>query len=179
MISLQNIIFLIPWLVGALEHFWHFPINIGLLIIPIDEVIFFRGVFPQPPTRWAYPTTNHQPNQPITSPWSKNTRAVPSWATTPPWWRAPNGGALGRHAVVPRLSHEVWGFRTSKKWKLPGKIWNSVGHGSFAELKSGISVGVRWKWGILLMDFEGKQPGSHLGIRMFMFIHWALQCYMQ
>ena len=35
---------------GGLEHVWHFPINIGLLIIPIDEVIFFRGV-----------AKNHQP----------------------------------------------------------------------------------------------------------------------
>ena len=37
-------------LVGGLEHQFYFPINIGLLIIPIDELIFFRGVA-QPPTR--------------------------------------------------------------------------------------------------------------------------------
>ena len=30
-------------LVGGLEHFY-FPINIGNVIIPIDELIFFRGV---------------------------------------------------------------------------------------------------------------------------------------
>ena len=36
------------------EHFWHFPINIGNVIIPIDEVIFFRGVA-QPPTRCYTP----------------------------------------------------------------------------------------------------------------------------
>ena len=36
-------------LVGGLEHQFYFPINIGNLIIPIDEVIFFRGVA-QPPT---------------------------------------------------------------------------------------------------------------------------------
>ena len=35
------------WWFGC--HFWHFPRNIGLLIIPIDELIFFRGVA-QPPT---------------------------------------------------------------------------------------------------------------------------------
>ena len=37
-------------LVGGLEHQFYFPINIGFLIIPIDELIFFRGVA-QPPTR--------------------------------------------------------------------------------------------------------------------------------
>ena len=36
-------------LVGGLEHQFYFPINIGFLIIPIDELIFFRGVA-QPPT---------------------------------------------------------------------------------------------------------------------------------
>ena len=30
------------WWFGC--HFWNFPINIGFLIIPIDEIIFFRGV---------------------------------------------------------------------------------------------------------------------------------------
>ena len=35
----------IIWLVVWLPSIWHFPINIGLgIIIPIDEVIFFRGV---------------------------------------------------------------------------------------------------------------------------------------
>ena len=37
-------------LVCGLVGIFYFPINIGFLIIPIDEVIFFRGVFPQPPT---------------------------------------------------------------------------------------------------------------------------------
>ena len=41
------------WLVGGLEHQFYFPISIGLLIIPIDELIFFRGVA-QPPTRWKW-----------------------------------------------------------------------------------------------------------------------------
>ena len=31
-------------LLGGLEHQLYFPINIGNLIIPIDELIFFRGV---------------------------------------------------------------------------------------------------------------------------------------
>ena len=35
------------WWFGC--HFWNFPINIGNFIIPIDELIFFRGVA-QPPT---------------------------------------------------------------------------------------------------------------------------------
>ena len=35
------------WWFGC--HFWHVPINIGVLIIPIDELIFFRGVA-KPPT---------------------------------------------------------------------------------------------------------------------------------
>ena len=39
-------------LVVWLPSIWHFPINIGFLIIPIDEVIFFRGV-----------AKNHQPVQ--------------------------------------------------------------------------------------------------------------------
>ena len=34
---------------GGLVAIFYFPINIGLLIIPIDELIFFRGVA-QPPT---------------------------------------------------------------------------------------------------------------------------------
>ena len=37
-------------LVGGLEHEFYFPINIGNVIIPIDELIFFRGV-----------AKNHQP----------------------------------------------------------------------------------------------------------------------
>ena len=39
-------------LVGGdwLPSIFNFPINIGLLIIPTDELIFFRGVA-QPPTR--------------------------------------------------------------------------------------------------------------------------------
>ena len=36
-------------LVGGLEHQFYFPKNIGFLIIPIDELMFFRGVA-QPPT---------------------------------------------------------------------------------------------------------------------------------
>ena len=37
-------------LVGGLVAICYFPIYKGNLIIPIDEVIFFRGVQPQPPT---------------------------------------------------------------------------------------------------------------------------------
>ena len=36
-------------LVGGLEHQFYFPIQLGM-IIPIDELTFFRGVA-QPPTR--------------------------------------------------------------------------------------------------------------------------------
>ena len=39
----------IGWLVVWLPSIWHFPRNIGNFIIPIDELIFFRGVA-QPPT---------------------------------------------------------------------------------------------------------------------------------
>ena len=39
----------LPYLVGGLEHQFYFPINIGLLIIPIDSY-FSEGFFP-----------NHQP----------------------------------------------------------------------------------------------------------------------
>ena len=42
-----------PILVGGLVAIFYFPINIGCLIIPIDELIFFRGVT-QPPTRIRY-----------------------------------------------------------------------------------------------------------------------------
>ena len=38
-------------LVGGLVAIFYFQIYIGLLIIPIDELIFFRGVA-QPPTSW-------------------------------------------------------------------------------------------------------------------------------
>jgi hypothetical protein len=38
-------------LVGALEHEWIIlPITIGNVILPTDEVIFFRGVGLKPPT---------------------------------------------------------------------------------------------------------------------------------
>ena len=37
-------------LVGGLVAIFYFPMTIGNVIIPIDELIFFRGVFPQPPT---------------------------------------------------------------------------------------------------------------------------------
>ena len=42
------------WLVGGewLPSILYFPINIGNVIIPIDEIIFFRGVA-QPPTRYG------------------------------------------------------------------------------------------------------------------------------
>ena len=36
------------WWFGG--HFWHFPILIGNVIIPIDELIFFRGVA-EPPAK--------------------------------------------------------------------------------------------------------------------------------
>ena len=42
----------IIFLVGGLVAIFYFPINIGFLIIPIDEVIFFRGVA-QPPTSFG------------------------------------------------------------------------------------------------------------------------------
>ena len=35
---------IILFLVGGLVAMFYFPINIGLLIIPIDELLFFRGV---------------------------------------------------------------------------------------------------------------------------------------
>ena len=41
----------LEWLVGGLEHQFYFPILIGFLIIPMDEVIFFRGVAKKTPTR--------------------------------------------------------------------------------------------------------------------------------
>ena len=44
------------WWFGS--HQFYFPRNIGLLIIPIDELIFFRGVA-QPPTRLD-PIQSHQ-----------------------------------------------------------------------------------------------------------------------
>ena len=39
------------WWFGC--HFWHFPIYKGNFIIPIDELIFFRGVA-QPPTSYCF-----------------------------------------------------------------------------------------------------------------------------
>ena len=43
----------IGYLVGGLEHQFCFPRNVGFLIIPIDELIFFRGVA-QPPTSYVH-----------------------------------------------------------------------------------------------------------------------------
>ena len=45
------------WWFGC--HFLNFPMNIGNLIIPTDELIFFRGVA-QPPTRLLLYTNNFQ-----------------------------------------------------------------------------------------------------------------------
>ena len=44
-------------LVGGLVAIFYFPRNIGFLIIPIDEIIFFRGVA-QPPTSQHLPKFN-------------------------------------------------------------------------------------------------------------------------
>ena len=41
------------WLVVWLPSIFYFPMTIGLLIIPTDELIFFRGVA-QPPTRYGF-----------------------------------------------------------------------------------------------------------------------------
>ena len=49
------------WRPQHISGWWfgcHFPINIGLLIIPIDELIFFRGVL-KPPTRVLVREENH------------------------------------------------------------------------------------------------------------------------
>ena len=47
MVFIQSIFML----VGGLEHFY-FPMTIGNFIIPMDELIFFRGVA-QPPTSYV------------------------------------------------------------------------------------------------------------------------------
>ena len=39
-----SLLFNLHMLVGGLVAIFYFPIYIGLLIIPIDELIFFRGV---------------------------------------------------------------------------------------------------------------------------------------
>jgi hypothetical protein len=39
---------ILDWLVGGLEHGFYFPFHIWDVILPIDELIFFRGVG-QPP----------------------------------------------------------------------------------------------------------------------------------
>ena len=56
------------WWFGC--HFLHFPINIGLLIIPIDELIFFRGV-----------AKNHQPESSHSCMW-RDFFYVPSPSST-------------------------------------------------------------------------------------------------
>ena len=48
----QHISTITGWWFGCC-HFWHFPRNIGNVIIPIDELIFFRGVA-QPPTSFCW-----------------------------------------------------------------------------------------------------------------------------
>jgi len=48
----HQILYMILWLVGGLEHdFYDFP-YIGNVIIPTDELIFFRGVG-IPPTSYG------------------------------------------------------------------------------------------------------------------------------
>ena len=50
-VNLENICITCIYLVGGLEQFLFFHI-LGIIIIPADELIFFRGVA-QPPTRYS------------------------------------------------------------------------------------------------------------------------------
>ena len=62
------------WLVGGLVAMFDFPRNIGLLIIPIDELIFFRGV-----------AKNHQPDDlcPVISSQKARDKQLPAPETSP------------------------------------------------------------------------------------------------
>ena len=47
----EDYIWLVVW------NIFYFPIDIGILIIPIDEIIFFRGVA-EPPTSYHHNECN-------------------------------------------------------------------------------------------------------------------------
>ena len=117
-------------LLGGLVAIFYFPIfprNIGNVIIPIDELIFFRGVA-QPPTRIILPAT---PIPPVISP------ARPAlWrGTGPPAALARPRGLLRRpgeghgHGKVEGRQPNIWGFRS----------WNSCNYIVYQHQKGGIS----------------------------------------
>ena len=90
----------ILYLVGGLVAIFHFPINIGFgIIIPTDELIFFRGVETQPPANVIWLLTDGF-TDPFAFLWSEETR----WAArVPSWWLF----------FVP-----IWGSH----WRCPAKI---------------------------------------------------------
>ena len=85
-------------LVGGLVAIYCFPRNIGFLINPIDEVIFFRGVFPQPPTR-----------SPQAICWTRTSpaRTTMPWASCGGAWSGASGEAFLRRRAA-RCSWGNW-----------------------------------------------------------------------
>ena len=77
---------ILNWLVVWLP-FFIFP-YIGLLIIPIDELIFFRGVFPQPPTsQSSLVTYSHLPKMKNMMKNAPKTMVPSMWKShTKPWF---------------------------------------------------------------------------------------------
>ena len=69
---------IIIFLVGGLVAIFYFPINIGFLIIPTDELIFFRGVA-QPPTNFGLAWSGFHVAVTIsmTSPWTPRSPSLP------------------------------------------------------------------------------------------------------
>ena len=110
-----------PYLVGGLVAIFYFPISIGLLIIPIDGLIFFRGV-----------AKNHQPDislgcffLPMFFFWGPIVWCVQRQGMNPPsdeslmsrghdfWWRLGDVSIEGNH---PSHMAEEWGNVFSLYW---------------------------------------------------------------
>ena len=129
-------------LVGGLEHQFYFPINIGFLIIPIDELIFFRGVA-QPPTSGVGD---------FEASWLMMT-AMGRWCHQSCWTQWVRKPAIG---ILRERNMDVW--TSAVRWIMPilsilsRTLWVSarpvsltadLAHGTFGTWKSNVSY---WGW---------------------------------
>ena len=132
------------YLVGGLVAIVYFRRNIGLSIIPIDEVIFFRGV-KKPPTSYGYPMKSRLLSHEIISvlrvPWLKSSVFRPMFvhpssgggvpSVEPPHgkFRGPSGqGGLpedhgkNRGKIHGTIPWKVYNLKImGKTWEKPGK----------------------------------------------------------
>ena len=128
--------FIAGWCFGC--HQCYFPLKIGNVIIPIDELIFFRGVQP-----------NHQPEKSFIE-ISRGTMTLES----PNWFRfficAAHCGSARRKTVTASPHEDQWGeLLAVKTWRNLRNPWSTGGffHGTLIESR---------KWGWKFCWFFGR-----------------------